>query len=217
MPPVIIASPVRYCYILLTGEDMEHLANAVMKRIGALPEGTPISAKMLLGLGTRAGVDQALSRLHRRGQILRIGRGLYVLPVETRFGKHAPSPEKVVKAFAAQRGETIASSLAAAANAMGLTTQVPVRSIYVTSGRSRKLRFGKQQVDLKHAPGWQLGEGTQGELVRALAWGGPTKIQESLESLSKRLPTVEFERVVQRGAQLPAWMVGPLSRQIPNA
>jgi Family of unknown function (DUF6088) len=193
---------------------MEPLAKSIMRKVETLAEGTPISAKMLLALGTRAGVDQALSRLHRRGQILRIGRGLYVLPVASRFGKHAPTPEKVVKAFAAQRGETITSSPAAAANAMGLTTQVPVRSIYYTSGRSRKLRLGKQQVELKHAPGWQLGSGNEGELVRALTWGGPSRIQESLGSLSKKFSSTEFERVVQIGARLPTWILEPVSRQM---
>jgi hypothetical protein len=192
---------------------MEHLANAIMSRIEKLPEGTPVSAKMLLGLGTRAGVDQALSRLHRRGQLIRMGRGLYVLPVQSRFGKRAPAPEKVIEAFAAQRGETITSSPAAVANALGLTTQVPVRSIYITSGRSRKLNLGKLRVELKHAPAWQLGSGVEGEVVRALVWGGPSKIDETLATLSQKVPAAELERIVQRGSQLPGWIAEPLSRQ----
>jgi hypothetical protein len=196
---------------------MKFLTNAIMQRIEKLPEGTPVSAKMLLALGTRAGVDQALSRLHRRGQLLRIGRGLYVMPVESRFGKRAPNPEKVVEAFSAQRGETIAPSPAAVANALGLTTQVPVRSIYFTSGRSRKLNLGKQQVELKHAPGWQLGAGIEGEVVRALVWGGPSKVLETLAALSKKISATEFERIIQHGSRLPLWMVEPLSRQFHHA
>jgi hypothetical protein len=192
---------------------MEHLANAIMSRIEKLPEGTPVSAKMLLGLGTRAGVDQALSRLHRRGQLIRMGRGLYVLPVQSRFGKRAPAPEKVIEAFAAQRGETITSSPAAVANALGLTTQVPVRSIYFTSGRSRKLNLGKLRVELKHAPAWQLGSGVEGEVVRALVWSGPSKINETLATLSQKVPAAELERIVQRGSQLPGWIAEPLSRR----
>jgi hypothetical protein len=196
---------------------MEFLANAIMQRIEKLPEGTPVSAKMLLALGTRGGVDQALSRLHRRGQLLRIGRGLYVMPVESRFGKRAPNPETVVEAFSAQRGETITPSPAAEANALGLTTQVPVRSIYFTSGRSRKLNLGKQQVELKHAPGWQLDAGIGGEVIRALVWGGPGKVLETLAALSKKIPAIEFERIIQHGSRLPLWMVEPLSRQFHRA
>lgn len=51
------------------------------------------------------------------GELLRLGRGLYVLPVKSRFGSRAPSVEKTVKAFAAQRGEMIANGGAMAANA----------------------------------------------------------------------------------------------------
>ncbi len=96
------------------------------------PEGVPVMAKGLLHLGSRAAVDQSLSRLSRSGELLRLGRGLYVLPVKSRFGSRAPSVEKTVKAFAAQRGEMIANGGAMAANALRLTTQVPVKQVFLT-------------------------------------------------------------------------------------
>ncbi len=67
--------------------------------------------------------------------------------------------EQAVEALAAQRGEVIVSSGAAAANSLGLTTQVPVRTVYLTSGRTRKMSLGKQIVELRHAPRWQLAKG----------------------------------------------------------
>ncbi len=82
-----------------------HLATQIIQEARQHSEGAALGAKALLHLGSRAAVDQALSRLVRRGQLLRAGRGLYVLPVESRFGVRAPSVEKVVKAVAAQRGE----------------------------------------------------------------------------------------------------------------
>ena len=115
-----------------------------------------MSAKGLLHLGSRAAVDQALSRLARRNDLLRAGRGLYVLPVKGRFGSRAPSVRKTVEALAAQRGEQIAASGAMAANTLGLTTQVPVKPVFLTSGRDRKLKLGRQEVELRHAPQWQL-------------------------------------------------------------
>ena len=36
-----------------------------------------------------------------------------------------------------------------AANDLGLTTQVPIRSVYLTSGRSRTMSLGKQIVELR--------------------------------------------------------------------
>ena len=61
---------------------MERLSETISRYAQGQPEGTPVLAKGLLHLGSRAAVDQALSRLVRRGVLLRVGRGVYVLPVE---------------------------------------------------------------------------------------------------------------------------------------
>jgi hypothetical protein len=55
---------------------MERLTESILQRVTTLPEGAPVSAKMLLHLGTRPAVDQSLSRLARRGKLLRAGRGM---------------------------------------------------------------------------------------------------------------------------------------------
>jgi hypothetical protein len=60
---------------------MERLTESILERVTALPEGAPVSAKMLLHLGTRPAIDQSLSRLARRGRLLRADRGVYVSPV----------------------------------------------------------------------------------------------------------------------------------------
>ena len=86
---------------------MQHLAAKIMAHAGRLPEGTPLAAKILLHLGSRAGVDQALSQLVERGQLIRASRGVYLRPVESRIGIRAPSVEQAVEALALQRGEVI--------------------------------------------------------------------------------------------------------------
>ncbi|MBL4951764.1 type IV toxin-antitoxin system AbiEi family antitoxin domain-containing protein, partial [Neobacillus sp. YIM B02564] len=86
---------------------MQTLAKQVLEHAAGLPEGTPLVTKELLHLGNRAAVDQVLSRLVQRGTLLRAGRGIYVLPVESRFGSRAPSASKMVEGLAHQRGETI--------------------------------------------------------------------------------------------------------------
>lgn len=56
--------------------------------------------------GSRAAVDQTLSRLARSGELLRAGRGVYVLPVKGKFGARAPEVAKVVQEWASQRTRT---------------------------------------------------------------------------------------------------------------
>lgn len=192
---------------------MQTLAKQVLEHASRLPEGTPLAAKELLHLGSRAAVDQVLSRLVGRGTLLRAGRGIYVLPVESRFGSRAPSALKMVEGLANQRGETIVSHGAAAANALGLTTQVPMRAVYLTSGRSRQLKLGAQTVEFRHAPIWQLifpGRAA-GDVVRALAWLGPEKAAEAIQKLRSKLPSSELEEVASVRARLPTWMAQEVS------
>lgn len=189
------------------------MTEAIMKEAGRLPEGAPIAAKSLLRLGSRAAVDQALSRLTRRGQLLRAERGLYVRPVESRFGSRAPEVEKVVEGMAGRSGETVVPSGAAAANRLGLTTQVPSRSVYLTSGRNRTLHLGKQTVELKHAPAWQLVMAGRpaGEAVRALAWMGKPEVEGALKTLRRKLPPGEVKALRAAAPLLPAWLAEPVS------
>ena len=87
---------------------------------------------------------------------MRICQGVYMRPVETRFGQCAPRVDKALEALSALWGETMVPCGGSAANRLGLTTQNPVREVYLTSGRSRKLHFGGVTVELRHAPRWQL-------------------------------------------------------------
>lgn len=197
---------------------MQRLTERILQSAQGLPEGAPIVAKALLHMGNRAAIDQALSRLVRRGQLLRASRGLYVRPVEARYGQRAPSAEKVIETIARQRGESVASSGAAAANALGLTLQVPVRAVYLTSGPSRKLKLGAQVVEMKHAPHWQLvlANRPAGEAIRALAWVGPARASEALRVIQRKLPKIELRKMVAARAQLPSWIAERLSELAAN-
>lgn len=187
---------------------MQRMSEQILAHAEGLPEGTPVSAKSLLHLGNRAAVDQALSRLVERGRLIRAGRGVYLRPVTSRFGTRSPSVELAVEALASQRGEVIVSSGAAAANTLGLTTQVPIRSVYLTSGSTRKMNLGNQVVELRHAPRWQLALAHRpaGEAVRALAWLGPERAEAALNALKRKLPQTTFNELVAAAPQLPTWL-----------
>jgi hypothetical protein len=199
---------------------MTSVTEQILKYASQMPEGRPFAAKEFLHLGNRAAVDQALSRLVRRGAFLRAGRGVYVKLIESQFGTRAPTSMKMVEGLAAKRGETIVPHGAVAANALGLTTQVPTREVYLTSGPTRHLKLGSQVVELRHAPRWQLtlpGQGA-GNVVRALAWMGPGKgAEEAIQKLKSRLPQNELEELASTRAQLPTWMAKEVSELVTNA
>ena len=195
---------------------MQPVAERILTHARSLPEGALISAKEFLHLGSRAAVDQALKRLHERNELMRLGQGIYVLPVKTRFGTRAPAAEKVIERFAATRAETIVPHGAAAANMLGLTTQVPVKLVYLTSGPNRQFKLGAQVVEMKNAPQWMLlpNQPGAGEAVRALAWLGRSHVMEALTKLKQELPQSVLQELIALRPALPAWMSKSISQAL---
>jgi hypothetical protein len=194
---------------------MNSLPETILLHAHSLPEGGVLSPKEFLHLGSRAAIDQAFSRFTKEGKLLRVARGAYVVPVTSRFGTRAPAPEKVVQALAAQNGEMVTFHGANAANALGLTQQVPIREVYLTSGRTRRLKLGKFEVTVKHAPGWMLalGTGQAGAAVRALAWMGPAHVRESTAALRRKLPASEWQALASARGKLPSWMAKAIGEE----
>ena len=192
---------------------MHSLPSRIMEHAEALPEATPLCPGNLLHLGNRAAVDQALSRLARSGKLLRICQGVYMRPIETRFGQCAPSIHKALAALSALWGETIVPSGGSAANCLGLTTQNPVRSVYLTSGPSHRLHFGAHPVELRHAPRWQLRAPYRkaGQVIRALAWLGPEEIEDGLDAVLPSLSVEDLNELSAARAVIPIWMAEPMS------
>ena len=192
---------------------MPSLQILILNHARALPEGALLCPSALLHLGTRAAVDKALSRLAQGGRLLRVCQGMYVKPIETRFGRRPPSVEKVIASLSALSGETIVLSGATAANALGLTGQVPVKPIYLTSGANRRLKLGELTVELRHAPRWQLlsPNRTAGDVIRALAWLGPQDVDKGLAAAKQRLSAEDLDELAAARAFMPAWIAEPVS------
>ena len=198
---------------------MKSLPERIMEHAEAAPEATPICPAALLHLGKRGAVNQALSRLARSGRLMRICQGVYMRPIRTRFGRCAPSIRKSLQALSELWGETIVPNGGGAANWLGLTTQNPIRSVYLTSGRNRRLYFGKHPVDLRHAPRWQLAAPHRkaGVVIRALAWLGPQEVEDSLDAVLPQLSEREVNELAAARAVMPRWMAEPLSARLTNA
>ena len=192
---------------------MSQLAHSILSQAQSLPEGGLLSPKEFLHLGSRAAIDQTLSRMAREGKLLRVGRGAYALPIQGRFGARPPSAQSVMEAMESTSGETVVASGAAEANSLGLTTQVPTREVYLTSGPSRRLKLGNREIELKHGNRWQmlLGKRPAGQAIRALIGFGPEQAPKILEVLRSKLSSQEWEAMRQARARLPSWMAKAVS------
>ena len=83
-------------------------------------------------LDKRSAAETAFSRLASDRKIKRVRRGLYWKPHKTRFGTSGPSAEIVLERVLEGRG--FGPTGWSAANALGLTSQVPARPSFVVFG-----------------------------------------------------------------------------------
>src|SRR5260370_28162079 len=93
--------------------------NAVLNRIRAKHRGFVFTPREFSQLGSRAAVDQPLSRLQRSGQVRRLTRGVYEFPkIHPKIGFLSPSPEPVANALAKRTGSRITLSSAQPLNSL---------------------------------------------------------------------------------------------------
>lgn len=119
---------------------------------------------------------------------------------------------------AARRGCRLQRRSAAAANALGLTTQTPIRTVYLTNGPNRTLSLGNQTVEFRHAPAWQLllADRPAGKAVRALAWLGRGKAGTALALLKRKLGPAALGELVSVGPRRPTgWPAPSVRRRMP--
>jgi len=178
----------------------------------------PVPTRDFLNLGNRAAVDQSLSRLVRKGAIRRIQRGLYDLPRMSKLLDQplTPSPDELVRAWAKNNGLKVVPSGARAANALGLSTQVPAKITYYTNGRTQTLKLGPYTVQLlNRGPKTMDVSGRMAPLIlQALRHigrdGVSPKVVHRLRSTLPHKEKAELKRNLHHAA---AWMV-PVIKEI---
>jgi hypothetical protein len=189
--------------------DMDAIANKILARAKRHGAGWVFSAKHLTAFGDRAAIDQALSRLARDRRIRRLARGLYDVPkIHPVLGLLSPNPDAVAAAAAEQAGHRLQISPARAANVLGLSSQVPAKTVYLTDGCSRRITIGNQVVYLKHAsPRALLGAGTQaGAALQALRAMGKGHVNDGIvQQLRSTLPPDAKHDLRKLMHQAPQW------------
>jgi hypothetical protein len=187
---------------------MSTTASRILEYARQQPEGAVFGANELVGCGERAAIDQALVRLASSGELTRVARGVYALTVATRFGRRAPDAERLVRGYAQREALVVARHGAAEANRLGLSTQVPMRSIWLTSGPSTELHAGAMTIELKRAQRWLLvdPEGRAGATLRAIAWLGADQVDEHLARLRGALTDEERQTILDARGLMPSWL-----------
>lgn len=190
------------------------MVDKIMHRVRSNGKGRWVcTPKDFLDLGSRAAVDQALSRLVRAGQLRRVGRGLYDLPrVSPTLNRPVPADlDSAVAAVARRDNIRVMPDGLVAANRLGLTNAVPAKAEYVTDGASRTVNVDGWTIRLRHARptimNW-VGR-PAASVVQALRWLGPRAVDDpqTVAILRKRLSDAVKRDLLKGVRALPDWVI----------
>ena len=189
---------------------MAAMIDRIMKRVRGKGRGWVFTPKDFIDFGTRGSVDMALSRLAKSGQIRRVGRGIYDYPkLHGKLRALSPDPDSLARALASKSGDRIGPAGAAAANRLGLSTQVPAKSAYATDGATRTKRVAGRTVALKHAraPILDKASNQANAVLQAMAHIGKDGMDSDIiHQFAARLGDADMKALINARPQMTGWM-----------
>jgi len=192
------------------GKHADSTDSKILRRIQSRKRGWVFTPDSFTDLGTRQAVDLALMRHRDSGLIRQLARGLYDYPkIDPQLGQLQPSTDDIATALAGRDATRLQPSGAYAANLLGLSTQVPMKVVYLTDGRTRTVQIGKRQIILKHTTPRNMATAgkSSGLVIQALRHLGRKNVdQQIIARLDRRLDDAARKQLMKDIRYAPAWI-----------
>lgn len=197
--------------------DVQPIDARILRSLRAAKCGSVLSPKHFSAFGNPAAVRKALSRLVTDGKIRRVRQGLYDLPRQHPIiGQTVPDIMATVRSLMEGSHAQWQFSGAYAANALGLSDQVPAKIVIYTNGLPRRVALGKMTLVFRRAaPRNLLGAGRPaGLVIQALRYlHSSPDMQRHIAHLRKQLDAEAKHELKTLTPELPAWLQ-PIVEQI---
>jgi hypothetical protein len=192
-------------------KPMQSIDSKVVNRIYGKQRGWAFSKIDFADLGSDAAIRKALSRLEARGTIRRVIRGVYDYPQFSSLLKEpmGTNLNELANALARRSGWRIQASENTALNLLGLSTQVPAQSVYLSDGPTKTYKIGNRNLIFKSRglkeSGFKLRESEL--LVQALKALGQERIDDKVkQKLSQLWPLQLWRKILRDTRTAPAWV-----------
>ena len=194
---------------------MTAVKNKILEYIRKRGRGKFVFPTDLHANGNTNAIKEALSTLAQDHILIRLGHGIYYFPKQDPvLGSLYPGLEDVAYAVAKRDGVLITPTSDQAMNMLGLSQQVPLNIVYLSSGRSKEIKVGNNKIVFKQASARrsQAGKNYMGLIVRALEGIGAAQLTpEALQSIHEKmsdLPDAEIRSAVRNA---PHWIANVLT------
>lgn len=190
----------------------------IAKALKKNKKGSILFVDNFLDYGNPESIKKALLRLKQKGLLVRLAHGIYLFPkIDKELGLLFPSTEDIAKAIARRDRARIVPTGVHALNKLGLSSQVPMKVVYLTDGAARSVKVGKRTISFKKAsPKNLLAQGEISSLViQALKTIGQKKLNnDTLKKIHLILENEKEENIVDDAKLSPAWIKKILTQSI---
>ena len=131
-------------------EQKNSIVNTIIETVRKAPIGTLFFSNSFSSYDDEY-VGHIMSDLVKNGELYRVGRGVYLKSVKTKFGLVYPTLEELANAVAERDHAEILPTGATALNILGLSTQVPMNPTFITTGSARVINLSGQTITFKRA------------------------------------------------------------------
>lgn len=129
---------------------MKSIETQILNQVRSVSKGELIFPVDFSNLGSSEAIRLALHRLEKDHIITRVAKGIYVRPKESKYiGKVLPSAEEIAEAIIIRDRLRAIPTGSYALNALGLSTQVPMKIVFLTDGSPREIKVGKRIIKFK--------------------------------------------------------------------
>lgn len=190
--------------------ERPQVENRIAETLKNHPKSSVLFVDDFLDYGNPDSVKKALLRLKEKEILVRLAHGIYLYPkVDKELGVLFPSTEEIAKAIARRDKARIVPTGVQALNKLGLSTQVPMKVVYLTDGAARTVKVGKRTITFKKTSPKNLsvkGE-VSGLAIQALKTIGQNKVDaETIEKIQAILKSEKKENIINDAKLSPAWI-----------
>lgn len=151
-----------------------------------------------------------LSRLENEGLIERLSHGIYLKPKQDPLlGNIYPGIEEIATAIAKRDKARIAPTGVMALYLLSLTTQVPLKAVYLTDGSQREIKIGNRTIKFKRtAPkSFAIKDELLHLVVQAFKETGKQQITASfLERIKSSVLKIDQQMIETQLKYAPVWI-----------
>lgn len=189
----------------------ESLSNKIIKRMKETPNGTIYTNSDFIDLGKPDAIRKSLSRLCKEKIIFRLIEGYYTIPyyIELVQEYSYPSTDQLAKKIAEKYAWNISAYGETALNQVGLSTQVPVVSEYLSDGPYREFRYLNTKIKYKHTSNRNISKYSEpvSLVIQSIKAIGKDKVtNKQIQILAKYAKKNIKENILQETKSVPVWI-----------